>query len=187
MRKNKIWSTYDAFDLMDDVDFINEECEQTGIGKSYEDLPMYKIYDIAWKYNNLRLDDERANLNIDVHSPIIAIADLGLWNGRVKGYKELKSSNISDCFYTDCDFAEWYCDAYDFRAEMAHHDGTNYILYRMRKENISDTQWETFLWKLYEGKADRADITRYTKSLMPYIAKVYGWKYRDYSKKKNIA
>lgn len=186
-KKNVIWSTWDLFDLVDDKEFFEDYLEMNEMEETFEDLAEYRKFDIVDEYMQDCLDAQRTNLDVDVHSPIIAIADLGLWDGRVTGYKELKSSNISDCLYTDCDFAEWYCDAYDFRAKMEHHDGTNYILYRMRKENISDTQWETFLWKIYEGKADRADITRYTKSLMPYIANVYGWKYRDYSKERKVA
>ncbi len=169
-----IWSSYDAFDLMDDEEFINEYLSINDMDETYDDLPKYKAYDIAWEYNEGCLDDARANLNIDVHSPILAIADLGLWDGRVTGYKEMKTSNISDCLYSDCEYAEWYCDEHDFKLKESHHDGTNYITYRMRKENISDDQWDNFLWKIYENKATNKDITRYTKSLMPYIARVYG-------------
>lgn len=178
--KNTIWSNrYDHIQaIVNDVSF-QEWCEENDI----ED-DEYTRQREAEELNNEYLDDERANLNIVVPSPIIAIADLGLWNGRRMGYKMIESSNISDCLYTDRDIydVEWYCDAYDFRATMWHHDGMNEILYRMRKEDVSDYQWDDFLYKLYTGKAKRKDITRYTKSLQPFIAKVYGWKYRVYPK-----
>ena len=35
---------------------------------------------------------------------------------------------------------------------------------------------------IYEGKATREHISKYTTSLLPYIAEVYGWKYRKYAK-----
>ena len=37
-------------------------------------------------------DDERANLNIPLDGRVIAIADLGLWNGRKQGYRILKEN-----------------------------------------------------------------------------------------------
>lgn len=185
--KNVIWSSWDLFDLVDDKEFFEDYLKMNEMEETFEDLAEYKKFVIADEYLKDVLCFERMNLNIDVNSPIIAIADLGLWDGRHTGYKELRSSNISDCLYSDDEYMEWYCDAYDFRANGSHHDGNNHYLYRKRKESISDEQWEVFLWKLYKGEASRRDITRYTDSLMPYIAKVYGWKYRDYKKERKVA
>ena len=47
-------------------------------------------------WNDEYLEDERANLNINLHAGILAIADLGLWDGRKIGYKEM-GTNISNC------------------------------------------------------------------------------------------
>lgn len=176
--KRTIWSnsTEQIDSIVNDCSF-QEWCEEYGI-----DDDEYTRWSEAAELNNEYLEDERCNLNIDVHSPIIAIADLGLWNGRRTAYKMIRSTNIKDCLSTDCDYAEWYCDAHNFRATMTHHDGTNNILYRMRKEGITEMQWDGFLYKIYTGKVKRSDITRYTKSLLPFIAEVYGWKYRTYPK-----
>ena len=178
MVKNTIWSSNDVFNIVTDGDWWDDFCCFNGYNE--EDLTEDKKWDIAYEVNAEYLDDERANLNIDVHSPIIAIADLGLWDGRRTAYKTIKSGNIADCLYSEEEYVEWYCDAHDFKATMEHHDGTNYVLYRMRKENITETEWAGFLYKIYTGKVKRADITRCTKSLQPFIAKVYGWKYREY-------
>lgn len=176
--KHTIWSN-----SIEQIDSIVNDCSFKEWCEEYEiDDDEYVRWNEAAKMNNEYLDDERMNLNIDVHSPIIAIADLGLWDGRKTGYKMIRSTNIKDCLYTDCDYSEWYCDAWDFRATMTHHDGTNYVLYRARKADVTDYKWDNFLYKLYTGKATRADITRNTFSLQPYIAKVYGWKYRTYPK-----
>ena len=50
------------------------------------------------------LSDERVNLNIQLSQPILVIADLGLWNGRRMGYKEIPSGNIRDCLSGGYDY-----------------------------------------------------------------------------------
>lgn len=130
-------------------------------------------------WNDEYLEDERANLNINLHAGILAIADLGLWDGRKIGYKEM-GTNISNCLGGTCgDYVTWYVDELgDLRCEDCHHDGTNYYTYRAWKEGVSPFQMENLEWKIYCGKATRRDITRLTRKLGPDIAKVYGWKVR---------
>ena len=93
------------------------------------------IYQWMCETNSEYLEDERANLNIQLPQEILVIADLGLWNGRPMGYKEIPSGNIKDCLYSDTDYTEWYVDKYgDLRADAIHHDGTNHYLYRRSEE-----------------------------------------------------
>ena len=180
MKKNRktrhtIYSDWWMFDWIDDEAFWeNVKYDYDMDDEEFEELDRWD-----WIYNELDvcLEAEQTNLDADVGNTIIAIGDLGLWHGRVSGYKEIKGRRISDCLVREEDRCEWWCDAHDFRAKMAHHDGTNYILYRRRKDGISDYQWDNFLYMLYEGKANREHISKYTTSLLPYIAKVYGWKY----------
>ena len=153
--------------------YEDEDYTESDIDSIWEDY----CYERACWLANEYIDDERCNLRVNVGNTIIAVGDLGLWDGRVSGYQEIKSGLISDLLYTDCYYAEWYCDAHDMRCKETHHDGTNYILYRRRKDGISDYQWGNFLYMIYEGKATREHISKYTTSLLPYIAKVYGWKY----------
>ena len=87
------------------------------------------------------LSDERVNLDVQLSQPIIVIGDIGRWNGRVMGYKDIPSGNIRDCLYADTDYTEWYVDKYgDLRADATHHDGTNHYLYRVFKDGVSETQ-----------------------------------------------
>ena len=140
------------------------------------------IYEWMVETNDNYLLDERANLNIRLSKPIIVIGDIGRWNGRVMGYKDIPSGNIQDCLYADTDYTEWYVDRYgDLRADAVHHDGTNHYLYRVFKDGVTETQMENFKDKLYRGEATRADITRLTRRLGDEIASVYGW---DISKSK---
>lgn len=144
--------------------------------EQYPEMSEDELIQMMYETNADYLDDERANLNIQLSQPILVIADLGRWNGRFDGYKEIQSGKISDCLYSDTDMCEWYVDKYgDLRADAIHHDGTNHYLYRVYKDGATDTQIENLKAKIYEGKATRADITRITRRLGDEIAKVYGF------------
>lgn len=107
---------------------------------------------------------------------ILVVGDLGLWNGRRMGYKEILSGNIRDCLYSNTDYSTWYVDRLgDLRCDAIHHDGTNFYLYRVYKDSASPSQIELLKEKLYRGTATRADITRVTRRLGDDIAKVYGF------------
>lgn len=161
-----IWSNINL-DLDDWRDDLKEE---------YPDYTEDELYREMVETNDSYLDDERVNLNIEVGEPILVIADLGLWNGRHQGYKEIISGNIRDCLYSNNDFSEWYVDKYgDLRCDDIHHDGTNLYLYRAYKESATETQRDNLKWKIYNGTATRADITRITRRLGDEIAKVYGF------------
>lgn len=144
----------------------------------YPDLTENQRYDIMYEINNDYLDDLRMEFsNVRTDGDIIIIADLGLWNGRRTGYRELRTNRIADCFYSEDDFAEWYIDEVgDLCCASTHHDGTNYLCYRAFKLNTTEAQRENLLSKIYDGTATRRDITRVTKRLGDEIAKVYGFK-----------
>lgn len=132
-------------------------------------------YELVAEDKNTCLDDERQNLDIQLSNDIIIIADLGLWNGRKQGYKIIESGNIKDILYSEADYVKWYSDGYNIRCNAHHHDGTNYYLYREFKD-ISDTQKENFLEKIYNGEEISSSmLSRYTRSILPHINKVYGW------------
>ena len=166
--KHIIWSDINL-DIDDWRDDLKEEYPDLS-----EDEMVYRMYET----NNNYLDDERCNLNIQLPQEILVIGDLGLWNGRVTGYKEIESGNIKDCLYSEADMNEWYVDKNgDLRCTAIHHDGTNHYLYRAFKNNVTDTQKENLLYKIYTGKATRQDITRLTSRLGDEIGKVYGWNF----------
>ena len=166
--KNIIWSNYDL--RLEDFEDAFKDEEEFLEEKLTED----RKYELMDEWNNMYLDDERINLNIGLHEDIIIIADIGTWRGRFDGYKEV-GNNIADCLYSECDYVTWYCDRYNFKATCIHHDGTNYLLYRVWKEDVSETQKENFKNAILERKLTPQMISRYTKSLRPYIAEVYGW------------
>lgn len=173
MKKYTIWQNFNT-----DYDCMREDYQEVNMlsDKEMEEISDDDVSMWAYEINAFYLDDERANLDIKLDEEIVVIADLGLWDGRHRGYKTIDSGNIKDCLSDeDCIYAEWYCDRYDMRFTGSHHDGTNHYLYRVFKSGLSETRKENFLEKLYTGKATRKDITRYTDSIRPYISKVYGW------------
>ena len=179
--RHVIWSNF-ALDYEDWRDDLEAE---------YPDMTEEQRISLMYEINGEYLDDERVNLNIQLSDPILVIADLGLWNGRRMGYKEIPSGNIRDCLYSDCDYNTWFIDKRgDFCCTAIHHDGTNHYLYRAYKDGVSAAAKETLKYKLYRGIATRADITRVTRRLGDDIAKVYGWdipalpkqKARDYAR-----
>ena len=164
--RHVIWS-----DINLDLEDWRDDLKET-----YPDYSDDELYNVMCEINGEYLADERANLNIQLDRPILVIADLGRWNGRFSGYKEIESGNIADCLYSEMDMNEWYVDKYcDLKCRAIHHDGTNYYLYRVYKDGVSDTQIENLKEKIYEGKATREDITRITRRLGDDIAKVYGF------------
>lgn len=158
---------------------LNYEDWRADLEEDHPDLSEDERYELMYQINADYLDDERMNLNVQLNEPILVIADLGLWNGRFCGYKEIASGNIRDCLFSDTDLTEWFVDGNgDMRADAIHHDGTNHYLYRAYKDGISDTQRENLKEKIYNGTATRADITRVTRRIGDEVAKVYGFDIR---------
>lgn len=137
-----------------------------------------KIYDECSFMEQTWFEDSLAEVrHVDEGCGLIAVADLGLWNGRRQGYKELK--RLEDVMYSDCDYERVYVDSNgDLRKEESHHDGSNSILYRYWKEGLTEVQKGNFLEKLYYGKATQKDVTRYTRKAGLGIANTFGWTVR---------
>lgn len=178
MEEEKKWLIWSSdFDVEDYEDWLKEE---------YPEItdPDEK-WSLAYDDNMDTLGCERMNLDIQLQQPIIVIADLGLWCGRRPAYSLIRSGNIKDCLYSECDSCTWYLDYLgDLRCKAAHHDGTNYYLYRVFRDDMSEEQQENFMAKLCEGKTTRRDINRYTRRLGDEIADVYGW---DIPRRKKVS
>ena len=167
MKERTIWSNY----------CLDYEEWKADLEENYPDEEGYSEedrIDLMYDINNEYIADERMNLHIKTNG-IVAIGDIGRWNGRVTGYREM-GQYLDDCLYSDCDYVTWYIDRYgNFRMDGIHHDGNNHYLYREWKDGLSDEQKDNFLNKVYYGSVTKRDISRYTKSLGKRIAEVYGW------------
>ena len=129
MSKEKfvVWSNLDL-DLDDWRAYLEDE---------YPGLIDDELIEKMTEINDSYIDDERANLDIVTGTEIIAIADIGRWDGRYMGYSEIKSGKISDCLYSPHDYSEWYVDSEkEFRCTDVHHDGRNHKLNAESKYEI---------------------------------------------------
>lgn len=110
--------------------------------------------------------------NIHTKGDIVAIGDLGLWNGRVCGYNVFRNmSEITRCCE---DYNTFEIDRYNnLLLSAVHHDGTNHVKFRELKSELSEYQIHNFLDKLYKGKATSRDVTRYTRSVGHYFDEMY--------------
>ena len=140
-----------------------------------------RLYDECDFINQSWLSAIEAELCRCDRGELVAIANLGRWNGRYSGYKILK--RLSDVLRTSCDDEELYIDSNgDLRKRESDHDGNNSILYRYWKEGLSDEQKENFLNKIYNGNYSQKDITRYTRKAGAEIAEDFGYKVRGIKK-----
>lgn len=136
---------------------------------SDEDVWEYIYNDIEYSYN-----DELLNLNVDTEGEIIAIASMGLWNGRCSGYKILDKNNLKEILYCGSeDFNHLYYDGFNVYKKASHHDGTNHIMFR---EVRPDVDIEKLFDKIYNNEPiSKATLNRYTRSLRRYVKQIYGW------------
>lgn len=170
-----VWSNYNL-NLEDWIEDIKENLDINGIDHSNWSESMF--YQEMVNLNDIYFEDEKCNLDIPTEGRIIEIADVGLWDGRRMGYNLLDKHNIKAClnFKRDCEYAEWWVDSHNnLRSKQTHHDGTNYILYREVKSEITSDQLDNFCWELYRGKATSKDITKYTRAIGKQVRNVYGW------------
>lgn len=178
-RENLIENMFSGADengLVTVTDNYGKEVKLTREGYA-ESITEEQLYSECGESESLWYDDEKAQLEDISEGPVLAIADLGLWNGRRCGYKELKS--LEDVMSSSCDYERVYVDSNgDLRKKETHHDGSNYILYRYWKDGLTEVQKENFLDKLYNGKATQRDVTRYTRKAGVKIADTYGWTVR---------
>lgn len=134
------------------------------------------IYSWMVETNDSYFDDECLNLSKEIDGRILIIADLGLWDGRHSGYKIL-GTNIKEIFDINSrgfDYAEFYGDGKDIRGTEIHHDGTNYYLYRVIRE---DRDINKLLDATYDGEEISSQkLNYYTRSLYKDVADVYGWR-----------
>lgn len=132
------------------------------------------VINAMYRENSDWLDNEVTNLDITLDHPILVIADLGLWNGRRQGYRVI-GTNMNDIFRVTCgDYVTFYADQYNVRCDDIHHDGTNHYMFRELRCSAEDAA--PLLDAIYSGKEITSSLlNRYTRSLLPYVAAVYGW------------
>ena len=170
---------YDNYDIYSDE--MKAYAKETLEINEVENITEEMISQECEESDRMFFEDERSELKKHNEGELVAIADVGRWNGRFSGYKIV--SCIADTLYSNCDYESLYVDSNgDLRKEESHHDGSNFILYRYWKSGLTENQKENFLSKIYNGECTQKDITRYTRKAGLAIAEVYGWKVRGLKK-----
>lgn len=157
-------------------DFYGAEAEELGYESELTDEKLYSfIYEL--ERDNFEYVEEM--LYHYLEDNIIVFADLGLWRGRVKGYKEMSNQLNEVLSVFNGDVYRLGLDNYNLIAKDCHHDGTNYYIFRQWKPEVSEETREKFLDEVYENKLTEKEfkrkLTRYTKSLKDIVTKLSGF------------
>lgn len=169
-----IWKSYGMYSLKE-LEQLEQDAREHLKENDFEDYETVDVTDTIYEDIDIWFEDEESNLYKVLDGRILAIANMGLWNGRRAGYKIL-GNNLNEVLTSTigCDDKEVYCDAYNVCALGYHHDGYNTVEFREIRE---DRDIDRLLNKIYNNEeVTRREINYYTKSLRPYIKEVYGIK-----------
>lgn len=157
------------YDFNEVKDTLAEELNKERENIDNNDVWEYIYNDIEYSY-----DEGLRDLNVDTEGEIIAIASMGLWNGRCSGYAILDKNNLKEILYCgNEDYNHLYYDGFNVYKKASHHDGTNHIMFR---EVRPDVDIEKLCDKIYNNEpTSKATLNRYTRSLRRYVKQIYGW------------
>lgn len=138
-----------------------------------ESASKFTLEDYIQDVLSQNLQDEYLNLNVEC-GRIIAIADLGLWNGRHSAYK-LNNKGILNAIFdmVHGDDYEIFVEGNDIKAIVHHHDGTNYITFREIRKGRNIQKICDMLYN--QEEVSNRLISTYTKPLGKLVASIYGW------------
>lgn len=143
-------------------------CQVNGIKQGDEQA----AYNWMVAANDIYFEDDYASLNVCTGGKVLVIADLGRWDGRRPGYK-ISTANLNTILDIPCDNFEVFSDGHNIRATGCHHDGQDFYLFRAIREGVDV---EPLLDAIYNGEyISEQKLNYYTRSLLPDVAKVYGW------------
>ena len=108
---------------------------------------------------------------------ILAIAKVGTWRGSFPGYKLLTEKLLSNIMYAGnvdgIAYTTLYYDGHNVRKTVAHHDGTNHIMFREVRPNVNI---DKLCERIYNGEyISNSTLNYYTRSLKRYVKNIYGW------------
>ena len=168
---------YNTSEYVEREDLIKEYIIENELVECEEDITEDMLYSAHYNLEEWDYEDFKSilkDIDIELNGDYLVIASLGLWNGRVQGYREA-SSLLDAVFSGDCDNYKVGIDGYNLVVTASHHDGTNYYTIKEWKDDITYEQKENLLDKIYSNTASKKDIARYTNSIRKTVANYYGW------------
>lgn len=142
-------------------------------GDEDEQLDYYAAAELNDEYRH----DEISNLESANAGEILAIADLGLWNGRCSGYTTYKKlTDVLETMPNYDAYIRFYVDEHgEFCGRFTHHDGINSVIYRERRPNCSEEMWNHLLETMMEDDDYSNLVELCTMPLGTKIQAIYGW------------
>ena len=123
-------------------------------------------------FEDIEWDDEKMNLNKEIAGVIVALVDVGRWNGRFVGTSVFTSNINSILNVFSCDDGKFYVEGNAVKSELYHHDGTHYLTYRIApNKDVA----EKIMDRANNGTLTEDYFTRVTKPLAKHIKDIYGW------------
>ena len=173
-KEHVIWKSYGMYSL-EEILYQEEVCKEflSEVNPEIEQTEENITDEIYFRIDQ-SFEDEKLNLSKDLDGRILAIANMGLWNGRRAGYKVL-GTNLSEVLTSSigCDEKKVYYDGYNVCALGYHHDGYNTVEFREIRE---DRDIDKLLNKIYMNEPiTNREINYYTKSLRKHIKQIYGF------------
>ena len=156
MREYMIWN-----DNIDSLDGWGDFLEEEGLSAASEDEKWERVSELNASYR----DDEVINLNRKLDGTVIAIGDID--GGRREQVFSVEDENLNSFLNVSCE--KYWCDQYNVLGKG--YDGTDYI-FRLIPRGVDA---DCLINALDEGRATMSQVKRYTRSLRPYISKIYGW------------
>lgn len=168
--QHTIW-TNDPDDIETLMEDYNAECDDEDEQLDYEQ---------ASELNDEYRQDEIDNLKPANGGAILAIADLGRWNGRCAAYQiyDKLTDVLEKLPHYGGAYIRFYVDEHgELCGRITHHDGTDYVTYRERRPGCSDEDWERLIeTDIIYDKEERGNLIELcTEKLGPKIQQVYGW------------
>ena len=181
--KRVIWNNESYYEQNSDIQNRYKQDVLSWGDYSSEELTEDFLADLWERDNEYNYEAERTNLDKDIDGYIIALgyrwSHYGSICGNGREGTKLVGWNIADILKSSGDCASWYAEDYNIHGHSGDHDGSWSIIYRVCKNSYEAEKLQVLA---YEGKLTNADIMARTKSLYPYIAKIYGWPYRGSKK-----
>jgi hypothetical protein len=156
--------------IFDSEGYTYEEAKKFLIkDQGIEDPTDDEIYNEIEECNRIAFKDDRfefATRDKHIEGTVIAVANVGLWNGRKDGIKVLQGFEDVMDFMTRYDEFKIYIDRYNIKGIGHHHDGTDYLTFReVHPRYFRDDIEDIFL--SYDGDVDRF-VKNCTRSLRKY-------------------
>ena len=171
-RLKEFFEIYNSNNVSDD--YFNS-CKQCLIENGIDENDITD--EMVWQEVNEQTADTydftRKDLNKQLNNPIVCIADVGTWNGRISGYSNV-GNNLNSVLNAHVNGTSDILVEYDgvnIISTEYHHDGTNHYIYRELKDNAPQHVRDAVECNEY---VDNSALMKYTKSLRQYVKQLYG-------------